>query len=202
MKVNWENEKETIKKLINEGVSYECIGRRYDVSGAAVKKAAIKLGIKLERRRKISPNEHFNKGKGKTHICKNCGKEFNHKETSYNMFCSCKCHTEYKKNKLIESWKNGEYKGSPEYITGTIKKYLLEKNNYKCELCGFEGYNVLTKNTILQIHHIDGDSSNNSESNLQVLCPNCHAMTDTYSNCGKRKSSRKRYDSITHKKEK
>lgn len=198
MKVNWDNEKEALEKLIKEGVSYERIGRQYGVTGASVKKAARKMGIELEKKREINPNEHFNKGAGKVHICQNCGSEFKHKGTSHNIFCSCKCHAEYKRNKLIESWKRGDYKGSPEYISDTIKNYLLEKNNYKCELCGFEGYNVLTKNTILQIHHKDGDSSNNSEDNLQVLCPNCHAMTDTYANCGKRKSSRTRYDSKTY----
>lgn len=30
--------------------------------------------------------------------------------------------------------------------------------HYKCEECGFEGYNKATNNTILQIHHIDGDT--------------------------------------------
>ena len=30
------------------------------------------------------------------------------------------------------------------------------------------------------IHHIDGNCLNNDESNLQVLCPNCHAMTENF----------------------
>lgn len=195
MKVNWINEKETLERLINEGVSYERIGRQYDVSGNAVKKAARKLGIELEQKREINPNEHFNKGTGKVHYCLNCGNEFTHKSTSKNKFCSIKCQGEYRSKKLIEDWKNGEYTGNSEYLSDTIRIYLLEKNEYKCELCGFEGYNTLTNNTILQIHHKDGDSSNNREENLQVLCPNCHAMTETYANCGKRKSSRMRYDS-------
>lgn len=73
MKVNWINEKETLEKLIGEGVSYERIGRKYSVTGAAVKKAAKKLGIKLEKKREINPNEHFNKGTSKKepHACLN-----------------------------------------------------------------------------------------------------------------------------------
>lgn len=63
MKVKWEEEIEKIKKLISEGFSYEKIGRDYNVSGASVKKALLKLGVKLQERRKINPNEHFNKGK-------------------------------------------------------------------------------------------------------------------------------------------
>ncbi len=201
MKVNWENEKKVLEKLIKEGVPYERIGRQYEVSGTAVKKAARKLGIELEQKREINPSEHFNKGKVTyiTHTCLNCGKEFEHKKGAYfNKFCSNKCQSEYQKKQLIESWKKGEYKGSPEYLSPTIKDYLFEKANYKCELCGFEGYNKLTNNTILQIHHKDGNASNNTEDNLQVLCPNCHAMTETFGNCGKRKSSRVRYDSKTY----
>ena len=192
MKVNWINEKETLERLIGEGVSYERIGRQYDVSGNAVKKAAKKLGIELEQKREINPNEHFNKGRGKVHYCLNCGKELKNTQSKY---CSNKCQGEYKKKQIIEAWKNGEYKGNPEYFSDTIKEYLLEKNNFKCEICGFEGYNILTNKTVLQIHHKDGDSSNNKEENLQVLCPNHHAMTETYGNTGKRKSSRTRYDS-------
>lgn len=198
MKVKWEEEKTNIEKLIKEGVSYERIGRQYGVTGASVKKAAKRLGIELEQKRVINPSEHFNKGKKTIHKCLNCGKEFEHKGTTRNKFCCVKCQGEYKSKKIIEAWKNGEYKGTPEYISKTIRDYLLERNGYKCELCGFEGYNKLTGKTILQIHHKDGDSGNNNEENLQVVCPNCHAMTDTYSNSGKRKSSRTRYDSKSY----
>ena len=127
MKVNWINEKETLERLISEGVSYEKIGRQYNVSGTAIKKAAKKLGIKLEPRRKINSNEHFNKGKKQTHICLNCGKEFEHKYgANYNKYCSRKCQGEHKHKIIIEKWKNGEYKGSSENISVAIKKYLLE----------------------------------------------------------------------------
>ena len=33
-----------------------------------------------------------------------------------------------------------------------------------------------------QLHHIDGDNTNNELSNLQILCPNCHSQTENY--CG------------------
>ena len=197
--INWKEEKETLKRLIEEGVPYVKIGKIYNVSDNAIKKAAKRLGIELPKRREINPCEDFSKKKTKViHKCLNCGKEFEHKPGTYNKFCSNKCQGEYKRKSIIEEWKKGNYTGNTEYVSNTIKDYLLEKNKYKCEKCGFEGYNELTHNTILQIHHKDGDSSNNKEENLQVLCPNCHAMTETYANCGKRKSSRNRYDSKTY----
>ncbi len=39
MKINWIEEKETLEKLINEGVSYECIGRKYGITGNGIKKS-------------------------------------------------------------------------------------------------------------------------------------------------------------------
>jgi predicted HNH restriction endonuclease len=30
------------------------------------------------------------------------------------------------------------------------------------------------------LEHIDGNAYNNSESNLSLLCPNCHSQTPTY----------------------
>ena len=29
-------------------------------------------------------------------------------------------------------------------------------------------------NEILEVHHIDGDRSNNEPENLRIICPNCH----------------------------
>lgn len=182
--MKWINEKNELERLINvEHVSYEEIGRKYNVSGAAVKKAANRLGIVLPKRRKINPKEHFNKGTAEMAVCINCGKVFVKYKSTNGKYCSPKCQHEYVRKEFIRKWKDGEIDGNVCYgfrPSTIIKHYLLEKNNYKCEKCGFSGVNPYTNNTVLQIHHIDGDSSNNKEENLQVLCPNCHAMTDNF----------------------
>jgi hypothetical protein len=46
-----------------------------------------------------------------------------------------------------------------------IRKIVLEKYNYQCAKCGY-GF--------LDIHHIDGDPSNDSIDNLIPLCKKCH----------------------------
>lgn len=57
-KVTWV--KEDLEELIlKQDLSYVEIGRRYGVSGAAVKKAAKRLGIDVPKRREINPNENF-----------------------------------------------------------------------------------------------------------------------------------------------
>lgn len=38
----------------------------------------------------------------------------------------------------------------------------------------------------LQVDHVDGDRFNNCRTNLRFLCPNCHALTDTFSGRNRR----------------
>ena len=66
---------------------------------------------------------------------------------------------------------------------GILKREYIERilgGEAKCEICGIKTW--LGKPIVLQIHHLDGNHKNNSVDNLQLLCPNCHTQTDTYSN--------------------
>lgn len=70
------------------------------------------------------------------------------------------------------------------------KDALINLRGRKCEVCGNTEW--LGEEIPLVIHHIDGDHMNNELSNLQLLCPNCHAQTDNY--CGKNiKGKRQKY---------
>jgi len=64
---------------------------------------------------------------------------------------------------------------------GLRRCYLLQKASYKCTRCGFDERRPCGS-TILEIDHIDGNHQNNLIENLQVLCPNCHALTPKYRN--------------------
>jgi hypothetical protein len=43
----------------------------------------------------------------------------------------------------------------------------------------------------LEVHHIDGNHLNNELENLQLLCPNCHALTENWrgKNINKKKAN-------------
>ena len=178
----WDSEKEELERLINiEKVSYEEIGRRYGCSGANIKKQAKLLGIELPQRRKINPCETFNKGTGEKQFCLYCGKELKYRSHKPR-FCDNTCYAKYKEQEYIKRWLEGKENGlSGKYgIITAVRNYIFRKNNNECECCHKNYINPYTNLSILQIHHIDGDCTNNKEENLQLLCPNCHAMTENY----------------------
>lgn len=71
-----------------------------------------------------------------------------------------------------------------------IKKWLIQNRGHKCELCGITEWNG--KPISLEMDHIDGNHNNNEESNLRLLCPNCHSQTDTFRGKNMKKSNHKK----------
>ena len=103
-------------------------------------------------------------------------------------YCSNACQQEFQYKDYIKQWKLGKVSGlSGKWgLSAYIRSYIHNKFNNSCSECGCSLVNPYTNKSILEIHHIDGNYLNNSEDNLTLLCPNCHAMTDTYKNIGSR----------------
>ena len=81
-----------------------------------------------------------------------------------------------------------EYLENSQDIQSNKVRIKLLKEGYKlhqCENCGLTTW--LDKPITLELHHKDGDRNNNTIENFQLLCPNCHAFTDSYrgKNCTK-----------------
>lgn len=134
--------------------------------------------------------------KKKTFTCLNCGKMKEVGKGSSGIFCDVYCQHEYSHKQYIENWKVGKVDGLVgEYgLSLHIKRYMLKKAEYKCETCGWHEVNPTTGKVPLEIHHIDGNYTNNKEENLQVLCPNCHSLTHTYKSLNKNgRKGRKKY---------
>lgn len=76
-----------------------------------------------------------------------------------------------------------------------LKNKLLKEGykEHKCENpeCGLTEWHG--KPIPLELHHINGDNTDNRLENLQILCPNCHSLTDTYGGKNQKINATKRY---------
>lgn len=187
--VKWKEEKEFLEQAIKSGVSYVKLGKKYNCSDTAVKKAAQRLGIEIPQRRKINPSETFNRRVLEKGFCLNCGKEIILYPTTTGKFCSCQCFSDYQYKRKVEDWHEGKISGNQKFTySAFIRRYLFEKYDSKCQLCGWGEVNSYTGKVPLQVHHIDGNSENNKEENLQLLCPNCHSLTENFGSRNKNAS--------------
>jgi 5-methylcytosine-specific restriction endonuclease McrA len=66
------------------------------------------------------------------------------------------------------------------YPSSKLKERLLAAGykERRCEDCGLAEWNG--KPIPLELHHVNGDSTDNRIENIRILCPNCHAQTATY----------------------
>lgn len=113
-----------------------------------------------------------NKSKIRSKICScaQCGKEVTKtfsaiaRSQNGNIFCNRVCatifnNTWYKSGKNNANYKHGRtgYRNKVEIIA--------------CNRCGYNQHP-----SILEVHHKDRNRENNTEENLEVLCPNCHTV--------------------------
>ena len=73
-----------------------------------------------------------------------------------------------------------EYVKNDYVRSSTLLKKIIDEGlkPWKCECCGNSDW--LGEKIPLELHHLDGNHSNNDLENIVLLCPNCHAKTDNY----------------------
>lgn len=67
-------------------------------------------------------------------------------------------------------------------VTQKVLRGYIERHNiieYRCQTCGCNG-NWQNGIISLQVDHKNGNNTDNRIENLRYLCPNCHALTETY----------------------
>jgi len=77
----------------------------------------------------------------------------------------------WSKDKRLKNW--DDFKSND-----SMKRQLIKEFGHKCGNCGLSEW--LGKPIILEMHHKDGDASNNNLENVELLCPNCHSFTETW----------------------
>lgn len=127
--------------------------------------------------------------------CKGCGKT-DLTVDRRNTYCSHACRIDLAYRTYVDRWKRGLETGYTldinNGISGQIKRYLVEKKGDCCWKCGWAEVHPTTGKVPCQWNHIDGDSTNCSEENLERICPNCHSLTPNYGALNKGKSTRQR----------
>lgn len=86
----------------------------------------------------------------------------------------------YKKIKTAQPIEQILVKDSTFISSDKLRKRLLKEQikEYKCECCNNSLW--LNQKIPLELHHINGNKHDNRIENLQLLCPNCHALTSNY----------------------
>ena len=79
----------------------------------------------------------------------------------------------WSKDQRVKDW--ASYKRAK-----NLRSHLIKQKSHKCEKCLQSEW--LGDNIPLEVHHIDGNRTNNNFDNLQLLCCNCHATTDNWRN--------------------
>ena len=209
MKKWTEEELDLIINKIEDGKSYEEIGNILNRSSNSVRSKLNKIGKKYsmfkqkEKSICLNCNETIN-NKDRKFCSKSCSATFNNSKRKKqnkclncnsiinikNKYCSNKCQRDFEKFLKFKSIELG----NKDLYEKNYKDYLIEKYGEKCMECGWDKVHSITGKVPIQLEHINGDSSDNTLSNLKLLCPNCHSLTITYGalNKGNGRKNRKR----------
>jgi|CXWL01.1.fsa_nt_gi hypothetical protein len=109
--------------------------------------------------------------------CLECGTK---KETYKYNFCSKECFGLFRTKMIISEWLKTKTSQNNKELSRTIRLWLIKEAKEKCSKCGWNIVHTITKSVPLQINHKDGNWANNAPENLEVLCPNCHALTENF----------------------
>lgn len=176
--------RQQVRDLLAVGLSRSEIARRLDVTKSTVSYHARRLGAPIDER----CNRRYDWAEVQRYY------DLGHSVTE------CQAHFGFCRKTFFDAWARGAVRtrrhGMPidELLAGAgrnrgnIKRRLLAIGikSAACERCGLTRWRDAAIS--LQLHHINGDGADNRLENLEILCPNCHAQTDTWGgrNTGRR----------------
>lgn len=123
--------------------------------------------------------------------CKWCGKVLTNKQVRRGAkYCCRKCCSEDSKQINYKKFLNDEIPYGQQNMH-RYKKHFLKEQDFKCAICGIS--NIWNnKELVFVLDHINGNSDDNSRTNLRLVCPNCDSQLDTFKSKNKH-SARAKY---------
>lgn len=211
----WEKEKSNIEKMILDGLTYSEIADKYNTSDTTVRRHISELGIDRQlirpktKYRKYSDAEitdAVKKSVSYSGVLRELGLKpiggnisYIHKridklglDTSHftgQLWSKGKTVDKDKISSPISASLEDIFANKVKVRSVTLKERLIRVGfkESRCECCGNNEWNG--KPIPTELHHIDGNHDNNALENLQILCPNCHAQTDSYRGRGVTRSN-------------
>jgi len=179
--------REVIRRLREQGLSYNAISRQLGVAKATVAYHARRMGVSADDR---------------------CARRYNWRDVQTAIdegFSARECCERF--GFARASWSKAVKRGAivpREWVTpiedilavgckrgrSHVKARLIGaglKEN-RCEVCGITEWRG--RPLTMELHHVNGDGEDNRLENLQLLCGNCHAQTDNWGGRGQRRLRR------------
>ena len=124
--------------------------------------------------------------------CLECGKEIIGRYDR--KYCNTKCQGQKRRQDVFDRVASEDFAslGNKASIDRTSKQYLIQLHGEKCMICGWDVKNKWTNKVPIELNHIDGNPENHSLTNLELVCPNCHSLSEFTKSRGKGRKWRKR----------
>jgi len=167
-----------VGELLAAGLARAEIARRLGLSSATVSYHARRLGEDLDLR--CARRYHWTAIQAYHdlgHSVRKCQEKFGFSRQTW--------HEAVKRGALVtrpaalpldELLVAGEYRSLHSIKLRLLKEGVKESHCESCGLTDSRGGPIS-----VALHHVNGDRNDNRLLNLQLLCPNCHSQTDTFS---------------------
>lgn len=173
-----------VAALLAEGLNHSRIAARLGIAKPTVTYHVRMLGLPVSSRFAVrydwaAVQQYYDEG----HSLRECQAEFGFARASWS--------SAVRRGDIVprpHGMSISELLSSPHRNRGHIKIRLLRSGvkSPECEICGLREWRG--RPVPLELHHVNGDGKDNRLDNLQIVCANCHAQTDTWGGRNKRVS--------------